>query len=208
MRMKIILNFQLILEMYEYIKGQLNELTPTYAVVEAAGVGYFVNISLQTYSQLIDNQEVILYLHQQVREDAHVLYGFFDKDERELFRLLISVSGVGAATARIMLSSLRSHELTTAIATGDVAVLKSIKGIGLKTAERIVVDLKGKALKTSVGAENAAVSSIGSTSKEAIAALLALGFPRANTEKAVEAAYKQNNQQGVEELIRSALQRL
>ncbi|MDR2937310.1 MAG: Holliday junction branch migration protein RuvA [Prevotellaceae bacterium] len=194
--------------MYEYIKGQLAELTPTYAVVEAAGLGYMVNISLQTYSQLSENQIVTLFLHQQIREDAHVLYGFFDKNERELFRLLISVSGVGAATARIMLSSLRSNELTTAIATGDVAVLKSIKGIGLKTAERIVVDLKGKALKAAGSEENVAVSTFGSASNEAIAALLALGFPKANTEKAVEAAYKQNNQQSVEELIRSALQRL
>lgn len=195
--------------MYEYVKGQLSELTPTYAVVEAAGMGYFINISLQTYSQLAEGKEVLLYLHQQVREDALVLYGFFDKEERELFRLLISVSGVGAATARIMLSSLRSNELTTAIAVGDVAVLKSIKGIGLKTAERIVVDLKGKALKpTGAGGADAASVGFGAATKEAIAALLALGFPKANTEKAVEAAYKQNNRQSVEELIRNALQRL
>ena len=195
--------------MYEYVKGQLTELTPTYAVVEAANVGYFVNISLQTYSQLSEGKEVLLYLHQQIREDAHVLYGFIDREERELFRLLISVSGVGAATARIMLSSLRSNELTTAIATGDVAVLKSIKGIGLKTAERIVVDLKGKALKPlGVSGVEGAASAFGAASKEAIAALLALGFPKANTEKAVEAAYKQNNAQSVEELIRNALQRL
>jgi len=194
--------------MYEYVKGQLTELTPTCAVVEANGMGYFINISLQTYSQLSENKEVMLYLHQQVREDAHVLYGFANKEERELFRLLISVSGVGAATARIMLSSLRINELTTAIAVGDVAVLKSIKGIGLKTAERIVVDLKGKALKPMSGGADLATATFGTAAKEAIAALLALGFPKANTEKAVEAAYKQNNQQSVEELIRNALQRL
>jgi len=195
--------------MYEYVKGTLAELTPTCAVVEAGGVGYFINISLQTYSQLVEGKEAMLYLHQQVREDAHVLYGFADREERELFRLLISVSGVGAATARIMLSSLRSTELTTAIAVGDVAVLKSIKGIGLKTAERIVVDLKGKALKPlSSGGSEAAAVTFGAATKEAIAALLALGFPKANTEKAVEAAYKQSNQQSVEELIRNALQRL
>ena len=194
--------------MYDYIKGTLTELTPTYAVVEAGGVGYFVNISLQTYSQLTESGAAMLYLHQQVREDAHVLYGFADKDERELFRQLISVSGVGAATARIMLSSLRSNELTTAIAVGDVAVLKSIKGIGLKTAERIVVDLKGKSLKPMGGGAESAAAAFGAATKEAVAALLALGFPKANTEKAVEAAYKQNNQQSVEELIRNALQRL
>ncbi|MDR0710814.1 MAG: Holliday junction branch migration protein RuvA [Prevotellaceae bacterium] len=195
--------------MYEYIKGALASLTPTCAVVEAAGIGYFVNISLQTYTRLADSREVQLYLHQQVREDAHVLYGFADADERELFRMLISVSGVGAATARIMLSSLSSDDLTTAIAVGDVAVLKSIKGIGLKTAERIVVDLKGKSLKA-VGAGEARWSSstMSGVRKEATAALLALGFPKAATEKAVEAVFKQNNRQSVEELIRGALQRL
>jgi Holliday junction DNA helicase RuvA len=192
--------------MYEYIKGTLAALTPAYAVVEAGGVGYFINISLQTYTQLTDSREAQLYLHQQVREDAHVLYGFADADERELFRMLISVSGVGAATARIMLSSLSSGDLTTAIAVGDVAVLKSIKGIGLKTAERIVVDLKGKSLKAA-GAGEVGVPTAG-VRKEATAALLALGFPKAATEKAVEAVFKQNNRQSVEELIRGALQRL
>ncbi|MDR3367495.1 MAG: Holliday junction branch migration protein RuvA [Prevotellaceae bacterium] len=196
--------------MYEYIKGALTSLTPTCAVVEAAGIGYFVNISLQTYTRLADSREAQLYLHQQVREDAHVLYGFADADERELFRMLISVSGVGAATARIMLSSLNSGDLTTAISTGDVAVLKSIKGIGLKTAERIVVDLKGKSLKA-VGAGEAGLPGVAVASgvrKEATAALLALGFPKAATEKAVEAVFTQNNRQSVEELIRGALQRL
>ncbi|MDR3328491.1 MAG: Holliday junction branch migration protein RuvA [Prevotellaceae bacterium] len=192
--------------MYEYVKGALAELTPTCAVVEAAGVGYFVNISLQTYTKLADSKEARLYLHQQVREDAHVLYGFADKDERELFRMLISVSGVGAGTARIMLSSLSSSDLTTAIATGNVAVLKSIKGIGLKTAERIVVDLKGKSLKA--GATVELGGALATAAKEATAALLALGFPKAATEKAVEASSKQSSQQSVEDLIRGALQRL
>ncbi|MDR0414449.1 MAG: Holliday junction branch migration protein RuvA [Prevotellaceae bacterium] len=195
--------------MYEYIKGTLAELTPTYAVVEAAGIGYFISISLQTYTQLSGSNAAHLYLHQQVREDAHVLYGFADTDERELFRMLISVSGVGAATARIMLSSLSSGDLTTAIASGDVNVLKSIKGIGLKTAERIVVDLKGKSLKSSGGAAGGVIASpADSVRKEATAALLALGFPKATTEKAVDAVLKQNNRQSVEELIRGALQRL
>ncbi|MDR1415901.1 MAG: Holliday junction branch migration protein RuvA [Prevotellaceae bacterium] len=195
--------------MYEYIKGTLATLTPTYAVVEAAGIGYFINISLQTYTQLTDSSDVQLYLHQQVRDDAHVLYGFADVDERELFRMLISVSGVGAATARIMLSSLNSGDLTTAIAVGDVGVLKSIKGIGLKTAERIVVDLKGKSLKPSAaGGGGFTGAPTDSVRKEATAALLALGFPKATTEKAVDAVFKQNNRQSVEELIRSALQRL
>jgi Holliday junction DNA helicase RuvA len=196
--------------MYEYIKGTLAVLTPAYAVVDAAGIGYFINISLQTYTRLSGiNEPVQLYLHQQVREDAHVLYGFADADERELFRMLISVSGVGAATARIMLSSLNSSDLTTAIATGDVAVLKSIKGIGLKTAERIVVDLKGKTLKAA-GAAGAGFtgSPANSVHREATAALLALGFPKAAIEKAVDAVFKQDNRQSVEALIRGALQRL
>jgi Holliday junction DNA helicase RuvA len=194
--------------MYEYIKGTLATLTPAYAVVEAAGIGYFINISLQTYTQLSDSSAAQLYLHQQVRDDAHVLYGFADADERELFRMLISVSGVGAATARIMLSSLSSGDLTTAIAAGDVNVLKSIKGIGLKTAERIVVDLKGKSLKASAAGGGLTGTPTDSVRKEATAALLALGFPKATTEKAVDAVFKQNNRQSVEELIRGALQRL
>jgi Holliday junction DNA helicase RuvA len=197
--------------MYEYIKGTLAALTPAYAVVEAAGTGYFINISLQTYTQLSGSvgEQALLYLHQQVREDAHVLYGFADANERELFRLLISVSGVGAATARIMLSSLNSSNLTTAIASGDVAVLKSIKGIGLKTAERIVVDLKEKTLKAA-GAAGAGLtgSPADSVRREAAAALLALGFPKAAIEKAVDAVLKQDNRQSVETLIRGALQRL
>lgn len=195
--------------MYEYIQGTVAALTPTFAVVEAGGIGYFINISLQTYTRLTDRREAHLYLHQQVREDAHVLYGFADADERELFRMLISVSGVGAATARIMLSSLSSGDLTNAIAVGDVAVLKSIKGIGLKTAERIVVDLKGKSLKAA-GASEAGTTGAPAAGvrKEATAALLALGFPKAATEKAVEAVFKQDNRQSVEELIRGALQRL
>lgn len=195
--------------MYEYIKGTLASLTPTCAVVEAGGIGYFINISLQTYTQLTPGCAAQLYLHQQVREDAHVLYGFAEADERELFRQLISVSGVGAATARIMLSSLSSGDLTGAIVAGDVAVLKSIKGIGQKTAERIVVDLKGKSLKApGAGEAGPAGAAAAGVRKEATAALLALGFPKAATEKAVEAVLKQDNRQSVEEVIRGALQRL
>jgi Holliday junction DNA helicase RuvA len=194
--------------MYEYVKGQLAELTPTYAVVEVAGLGYMVNISLQTFSKLTDQKEVTLYLHQQIREDAHLLYGFCDKEERELFRLLISVSGVGASTARIMLSSLTGGELTGAIATGNIAVLKGVKGIGLKTAERIVVDLKDKVTKVAAGAGASSFINVNSLCAEAVAALLALGFPKPATEKAVDAAFKQNGSANVESLIRAALQRL
>ncbi|MGL4364620.1 MAG: Holliday junction branch migration protein RuvA [Bacteroidales bacterium] len=193
--------------MYEYLKGSLAEISPTYAVIESSGVGYLIHISLHTYSQLSNKKEVLLYIHQQIREDAHILYGFFEKEERTLFRLLISVSGVGSSTARIMLSSLSCLELINAIATGNIALLKSIKGIGLKTAERIVVDLKGKNL-SETPIDNLLSGGGNMHSNEAIAALLALGFPKPNTEKAVEAAFKQNPQQSVEGLIRSALQRL
>jgi Holliday junction DNA helicase RuvA len=194
--------------MYEHIKGTLAELTPTYAVVETAGVGYMVNISLQTYSHLSETQEVMLYLHQQIREDEQILYGFADKDERKLFRLLISVSGVGAATARIMLSSLSSVDLANAIAVGDVKTLKSIKGIGLKTAERIVVDLKDKTLKAAGVEQGSIYAAAASACQEATAALLSLGFPKSNVDKVVDALYKQHNRQSVEELVRGALQRL
>ncbi|MDR1226281.1 MAG: Holliday junction branch migration protein RuvA [Prevotellaceae bacterium] len=194
--------------MYEYIKGQLAELTPTYAVVDVSGLGYMVNISLQTFSKLADQKEVMLYIHQQIREDAHLLYGFCDKEERELFCLLISVSGVGASTARIMLSSLTGGELTGAIATGNIAVLKGVKGIGLKTAERIVVDLKDKVTKVAAGASASSLASVNSVCTEAAAALLALGFPKPATEKAVDAAFKQNGSLNVETLIRAALQKL
>jgi Holliday junction DNA helicase RuvA len=193
--------------MYEYLKGTLTDITPTYAIVEAAGVGYFVNISLQTYTEISSNKEVLLYIHQQIREDAHVLYGFAKKEERELFRLLIGVSGVGAATARIMLSSLKSNELTGAIASGNIATLKGIKGIGAKTAERIIVDLKDKVMKVAIDGD-LSLPSVTDSSREAIAALIALGFAKPATEKAVSTVLKQDPTISVEELIRSALQRL
>lgn len=193
--------------MYEYLKGTLTDITPTYAIVEAAGVGYFVNISLQTYTEISSSKEVLLYIHQQIREDAHVLYGFAKKEERELFRLLIGVSGVGAATARIMLSSLKSNELTGAIASGNIATLKGIKGIGAKTAERIIVDLKDKVMKVAIDGD-LSLPSVTDSSREAIAALIALGFAKPATEKAVSTVLKQDPTISVEELIRSALQRL
>jgi Holliday junction DNA helicase RuvA len=192
--------------MYEYLKGTLADITPTYAIVETAGTGYFVNISLQTYTEISSNKEVLLYIHQQIREDAHVLYGFAQKEERELFRLLIGVSGVGAATARIMLSSLKSNELTGAIASGNIATLKGIKGIGAKTAERIIVDLKDKVMKAAAGDLSLPIAT--GSGREAIAALIALGFAKPATEKAVSAVLKQYPSISVEELIRNALQRL
>jgi Holliday junction DNA helicase RuvA len=197
--------------MYEYIKGTIAELTPTYAVVEAGGVGYLLHISLQTYGQLSGKANAgaaLLFVHQQIKEDAHVLYGFADRRERELFRLLISVSGVGAATACLMLSALSGNELVGAIATENTAVIKSIKGIGQKTAERIVVDLKDKALKINTEATTGDMQPLHPVTKEALAALVALGFPRPKAEQTVEQLWKENTAASVEELIKQALQRL
>lgn len=194
--------------MYEYIQGSLAELTPTHAIVDAGGVGYFVNISLQTYSQLEGKTQVKLWLHQIIREDAHLLYGFSDVREREVFRLLISVSGVGASTARLILSSLTTVEIQAAITTGNVNLIKQVKGIGLKTAQRIVVDLKDK---VSIG--EATVSQILSTSNntlksEALSALVMLGFARSAADKVIDQVLKEMGQMPVEALIKHALKRL
>lgn len=194
--------------MYEYIQGSLVELTPTHAIVDVGGVGYFVNISLQTYSQLEGKTQAKLWLHQIIREDAHLLYGFSDVCERELFRLLISVSGVGASTARLILSSLTTDEIQAAITTGNVNLIKQVKGIGLKTAQRIVVDLKDK-----VSTGEVAVSQILSTSNntlksEALSALVMLGFARSAADKVIEQVLREMGQMPVEALIKHALKRL
>ena len=130
--------------MYEYIKGSLTDAAPTYAVVECGGIGYYVNISVNTYSQIAGAKEVVLFLHLIVREDVHLLYGFASKEERALFRQLISVSGVGANTAGVMLSSMTVNEIAGAIMTENVNAIKSVKGIGLKTAQRVIIELKDK----------------------------------------------------------------
>jgi len=193
--------------MYEFISGELKELNPTYAVVESSGIGYLVNISLQSFSALDGKQNVFLYLHQIVREDAHLLYGFTQKEERELFRYLISVSGVGANTARVILSSLSALELKNAILTSDVNTLKCIKGIGLKTAQRIVVDLKDKLGKE--GADQEIFATIDNTLKqEALSALVMLGFAKGAAEKIIAQILKQNPSHTVENIIKEALKGL
>lgn len=194
--------------MYEFIQGNLSDLSPTHAVVEAGGVGYFVNISLQTYSQLEGKTQVKLWLHQLIREDAHLLYGFFDTREREIFRLLISVSGVGASTARLILSSLSTDEIQVAITAENVNLIKQVKGIGLKTAQRIVVDLRDK-----VSLGDASVTQILSTSNntlksEALSALVMLGFARSAADKVIDQVLKEMGQIPVEVLIKHALKRL
>ena len=197
--------------MYEYIQGSVAELAPAYAVIDAGGVGYFLNISLQTYSEIENAASAKLYVHHIVREDAHLLYGFASKRERELFRLLISVSGVGGNTARMIQSTYSPSELRNIIATGNATLLKNVKGLGLKTAQKIIVDLSGKMLDlpSHNAAENAlAVSQRSEAFDEALAALVMLGFTKAASEKVLQKIFKADASLGVEEAIRSALKQL
>ncbi len=194
--------------MYDYIKGKLVEITPAYAVVDCGGIGYYINISVNTYSQLSSGrEEVLLYVHQIVREDALLLYGFYSREERSLFRSLISVSGIGANTANVMLSSLSVDEIVGAILTENVSVIKSIKGIGIKMAQRVIIELKDK-----VGKENASLETISFTASavkdEAIAALIALGFSKSVVMKVVDHILMKNQQVTVEELIKLALKQM
>ena len=194
--------------MFEYIKGSIADLTPTYAVVDCAGVGYYVNISLQTFSSLEGKKEVLVYLHQVVRDDAHLLFGFASKDERELFRLLISVSGVGANTARVILSSMSAVEIQKVIMQADINALKQIKGIGLKTAQRIVVDLKDKVSGKELGSAQLFTSINNTARQEALSALVMLGFNKSAVEKVLDRLLKLENTQSVEGLIKLALKQL
>jgi Holliday junction DNA helicase RuvA len=194
--------------MFEYIKGPIAELTPTFVVVDSVGVGYYVNISLQTYSNFEGKKEVLVYLHQVVREDAHLLFGFASKDERELFRLLISVSGVGANTARVILSSMSAPEIQKAIQNADINALKQIKGIGLKTAQRIVVDLKDKVFGKDIGSAQLFLNTNNTTRGEALSALVMLGFSKSAVEKVLDQLLKEEGSQSVEGLIKLALKRL
>lgn len=199
--------------MYEYINGQVVEATPTYAVIEAAGVGYFINISLKTYSDIENAQQARLYVHFIVREDQQTLFGFSTKLERELFRQLISVSGVGGNTARMILSTYSSHELQNIIATENAVLLKNVKGLGLKTAQKIIVELSGKMIE--LGASDMMTPTIKTNNTqnneaydEALAALSMLGFQKAASEKALKAIFQESPSISVEEAIRSALKRL
>lgn len=196
--------------MYEYITGKLTELAPAYAIVEAAGIGYFVNISLQTYSEIENSDNVKLYLHYIVREDAQILYGFASKAERELFRLLIGVSGVGGNTARMIQSTYSPSELRNIIGSGNAVLLKNVKGLGLKTAQKIIVELSGKMVELKVDEKIAgAVSSIDNEAyNEALSALVMLGFQKGASEKVLKKIFKENPDLRVEEAIRIALKQL
>ncbi|MBR1716736.1 MAG: Holliday junction branch migration protein RuvA [Paludibacteraceae bacterium] len=202
--------------MIDYIKGQLAELMPAVAVVEAAGVGYEINISLSTYSSLAgkENQETKLWVTEIIREDTHDLFGFGDKGEREIFLLLVSVSGIGANTARMILSTFTAAEVRTIVATGNAKVLSQVKGLGLKTAQRIIVDLKDKMLKVDLDTTSASELAFAeyeidsSIKQEAVSALTMLGFAAAPSNKVVEKILKAEPTANVETVIRKALKML
>lgn len=195
--------------MYNHFEGKLAVKTPTYAVIDCGGVGYQFNISLHTFSKIPDAGTCKLFAHLAVREDALVLFGFADEEERELFRQLISVSGVGPSTARMVLSSMSPTEIMQAIQTGNVAALKSIKGIGEKSAQRIIIDLKGKFTADTSSVSSTVFSADNKMRNEALSALVMLGFAKNVAEKAVDKALnKEGNALSVEHLIKLALKNL
>lgn len=198
--------------MFAYLTGKITYKTPTHVYLECNGVGYFVNISLTTFSQIETAENVKLFTHLVVREDAHVLYGFFSEEEKNMFLHLISVSGVGPNTARLVLSSMSTHEFQKAIIQGDVRLIQSIKGIGPKSAQRLILELKDKLKKEPIPEGMDTLLLHGSHSiitEEALAALSMLGFQKAQAEKAVQKAIKDNPQiQSVEELIKLSLKNL
>lgn len=203
--------------MIEYIRGELTELTPAQAVLEAAGIGYSLNISLNTYSAIQGKKEVKLYVHESLvtggRDDNFTFYGFYSKQERDLYRMLITVSGVGANTARMILSAISPAELCNVIANGDERMLRSVKGIGLKTAQRIIVDLKDKIVSSGIATElhvsdqpqNMVHSGI---RDEAVSALTMLGFSPAPSAKVVESILKESDSMPVEQVVKLALSRI
>jgi len=192
--------------MYEYIKGEIQEICPTYLVLENTGIGYFIHISVNTYTKISGQKTCMLFIHEVIREDVHLLFGFYDEIEREIFLQLISVSGIGANTARMMLSSLSPGEIKSAIIQGNIPLLKSIKGVGAKTAERIIIDLRDKVGKLSDSSE--IIAHLDNTIKEeALSALVMLGFPKAKIEKLLSDILKDMQGLTVENLVKEALKR-
>lgn len=194
--------------MYEYIKGTVAELNPAMAVIEAGGVGYSIIISLQTYTSIGSAGEAKLYVHYVVREDAQLLYGFFTKTERDIFRHLIAVSGVGGNTARMILSTFSPDEVASIIMTGQAEVLKSVKGLGLKTAQKIIVELRDKIGGISSSSSLPVSGAANPCYAEALSALTMLGFARSASEKTLSALCKENHSASVEDLIRMALKKM
>lgn len=193
--------------MITHIQGRLTEKNPTNVVIDCNGVGYLINISLHTFSQIPEQENLKLYTHLQVREDAHTLYGFSSLAEREIFRLLISVSGIGTNTARTMLSSLTPTQVKEAIASGDVAVIQSVKGIGSKTAQRVIIELKDKVLKV-YDIDESVMSPNNTNRDEALSALEVLGFAKKQSERVVDKILKTQSDAAVETIIKEALKNL
>jgi Holliday junction DNA helicase RuvA len=193
--------------MITHLKGRLVEKNPTHVVIECAGVGYFVNISLHTYSKIADTENIQLYTHLQVKEDSHTLYGFAENSEREIFRLLLSVSGIGSNIARTMLSSLTPFQIRDAIASGNVPTIQAIKGIGAKTAQRVILDLKDKVLKI-YDIDEVSQNSNNTNKEEALSALEVLGFARRQSEKAVDKVLSKDTTLSAEDIIKHALKNL
>lgn len=193
--------------MINYLKGTITELNPASVTVETGGIGYFINISVNTWSKLEGKTDTRILVHEVIREDAHMLFGFGDSEEREMFRLLISVSGIGASTARMMLSTLTPGDIEKAIAESNVNLLKSIKGIGLKTAQRVIVDLKDKVGKQASANEIFAFAD-NTKRDEALSALVMLGFARSAVVKVLDKITREKKDLTVEELIKTALKNL
>lgn len=193
--------------MITHIQGKLVEKTPTDVVIDTGGVGYHINISLHTYSLLPVSEHLKLFTHLLIREDAHTLYGFVEKSERELFKLLLSVSGIGASIARTMLSSLDPKQIIQAIAVADVVTIQSIKGIGAKTAQRVILDLKDKVLKI-YDLDEISLTQNNTNRDEALSALEVLGFVRKASERVVDKVISQNPEATIETIIKQALKNL
>jgi holliday junction DNA helicase RuvA len=193
--------------MIAHLQGKLVEKTPTHVVIDCGGVGYHVNISLHTYSLLPSADYVKLFVYLQIKEDAHTLFGFFEKSEKEIFKMLLSVSGIGAGIARTMLSSLDPKQITNAIGSGDVVTIQSIKGIGSKTAQRVILDLKEKVLKL-YDLDEVSMTQSNTNRDEALSALEVLGFVRKTSEKVIEKIVKEDPEASVETIIKKALKNL
>ena len=193
--------------MIDYIKGTITQMNPTFITLETGGIGYFINISVSTFSKLEGKPDVRILIHEVIREDSHQLFGFADSSERDIFRLLISVTGVGANTARMMLSSISPEEIEKAILGSDVNILKSVKGIGLKTAQRIIVDLKDKVGKHAGSGEIFAFSD-NTSREEALSALVMLGFAKNAVSKVLDKIVREEKNLTVEDMIKRALKNL
>jgi Holliday junction DNA helicase RuvA len=193
--------------MIDYIKGEIIQITPTFLTMETGGIGYLINISITTFSKLEAKKEFKILIHEIIREDSHQLFGFADYEERDIFRLLISVSGVGANTARMMLSSLSPAEIERAILGSDANLLKSIKGIGLKTAQRIIIDLKDK-LGKHVGSDEIFTFADNTKREEALSALVMLGFAKNAVSKVLDKIVREEKNLTVEDMIKRALKNL